>query len=178
MWIRYPIAIAIAYGVFLLLLRLWLRFHGRDWEPDLELELLYAESIPSEESGWEETVVSTTADSSGSSASSGTWFDLDLEEGWLLVLALIVLVGGLIASLYIIYIAPVFLAEILLDGVLLVGLYKKVKHIDQRHWLRTAVRRTVLPALVVAILFSIAGFAMQQAVPEAQSIAEVWRHFG
>ena len=39
MWIRYPIAILIAYGVFLLLLRLWLWIYGRDMEVDLDPDL-------------------------------------------------------------------------------------------------------------------------------------------
>ena len=86
------------------------------------------------------------------------------------------LIGALIASLYIIYIAPLLLAEILIDGVLLVGLYKRVKHIDQQHWLRAAVRRTIIPALVTVMLFSIAGFAMQRVAPEAHSIGGFWKH--
>jgi len=86
------------------------------------------------------------------------------------------LIGGLIASLYIIYIAPALLAEILVDGVLVAGLYRRVKHIEQRHWLRAAVRRTFLPALLCATLFAVAGYAMQKAFPEAHSIGDVWKH--
>jgi hypothetical protein len=45
------------------------------------------------------------------------------------VVAIIALLGGLIASLYIIHIAPALMVEILVDGVLVVGLYKRVRHI-------------------------------------------------
>jgi uncharacterized membrane-anchored protein len=67
------------------------------------------------------------------------------------------------------------LGEILVDGVLVTGLYRRVKHIEQRHWWRAAVRRTLLPALLVAMLFTVAGYAMQKAVPEAHSIGDVWK---
>ncbi|HKV13351.1 MAG TPA: hypothetical protein VJ725_34740, partial [Thermoanaerobaculia bacterium] len=32
MALRYPVAVALAYGVFLLLLRIWLRFQRDDWQ--------------------------------------------------------------------------------------------------------------------------------------------------
>lgn len=188
MWIRYPIAILIAYGVFLLLLRLWLWMHGRDMDVDLDidLELPVGESGSGEvshlnsgadigDSHAVESVASSVNSSSGFSWSSID-FDLDLDDGWFVIIALIVIIGLLIASLYIIYIAPLLLAEILIDGVLLVGLYKRVKHIDQRHWMRTAIRRTIVPALLIAMLFSVAGFAMQRVVPEAHSIGGFWKN--
>jgi hypothetical protein len=194
MWIRYPIAILIAYCVFLLLLRLWLWAHGRQLKADFDLSA--SDFIPSGESGspdfepggggdfggagsggsWGESVAPSSVASSNSSVSDGIGFDLDLEEGWLIVVALIALIGGLIAALYIVYIAPALLAEILVDGVLLAGLYRRVKHIEQRHWLRAAVRRTLLPALLCATLFAVAGYAMQTAFPESHSIGDVWKH--
>lgn len=198
MWIRYPIAIAVAYGVFLMFLRVWLWFHGRESNCDLDyvdlpLELIDGEGLSSGESvhfgggghfcgggaggSWGESVA-RSASSTGNSASSGFSFDLDLDLDGLvfLIIAGVALIGALIPVLYVIYIAPVFLAEILIDGVLLVGLYKRVKKVDHRHWLRAAVRRTVIPASLGAALFSIAGFALQKAVPVAHSIGDVWRH--
>ena len=183
MWIRYPIAILIAYGVFLLLLRLWLWIYGRDMDVDLDLdmadvvlELPSGGSVSSEVQHFNKRADVGNSRGGGSSSWSGFDFDLDLEEGWFLIIAVIALIGALIASLYIIYIAPLLLAEILIDGVLLVGLYKRVKHIDQRHWLRTAVRRTVIPVLLIAMFFSVAGFAMQRIAPEAHSIGGFWKH--
>lgn len=183
MWIRYPISILIAYGVFLLLLRLWLWMYGRDMEVDLDPDLAEVLDLPSGGSGSSEVSHFNAGADIGHSHAGGSsswWsgidFDLDLEEGWFLIIAVIVLIGALIASLYIIYIAPLLLAEILIDGVLLVGLYKRVKHIDQRHWLRAAVRRTVIPVLLIAMFFSIAGFAMQRIAPEAHSIGGVWKN--
>jgi hypothetical protein len=63
----------------------------------------------------------------------------------------------------------------MLDGLLMAALYKRVKTIEHRHWLNSALRRTVVPAILVAVFFTIAGYAMQKAAPEARSIGEVWQ---
>ena len=111
-----------------------------------------------------------------SSGSSGFSFDLDLDDGWWVLLAIVALLGAAIAALYVVYIAPALLAEILLDGVLLAGLYERVKSIEHQHWLRSALRRTAVPAVIIVVFFAIAGYAMQRAAPEAHSIGEVWKH--
>jgi hypothetical protein len=105
---------------------------------------------------------------------SGLNLDLDLDEGCLIILALLFILGGVVASLYVVYIAPALLAEILVDGLLLTGLYKRMKNMERGNWLRTAVRKTLLAALVVAFFFSIAGYLFQKAVPTAHSIGDIW----
>ena len=113
--------------------------------------------------------------SSGSGGSSGGgFFDFDLDDGWLIVVAVIVILGALFASFYVVYIAPELLAEILVDGLLVTGLYKRMKGLEERNWLGTALRKTLLPALIVAVLFSTAGYLFQKAVPDAHSIGDVW----
>lgn len=200
MWLRYPLAILFAYGTFLLLLRFWLslqRSQNRNSHLALDLAETGAEIAFSDSPGygegpkfgegdaggggaggsWEETVSRSTSAPQVSSSSSGSSFDLDLDEGWLIIIAIVALIGGLIASLYVIYIAPVLLAEILVDGVLLAGLYRRVNRLEQRHWLQTAVRRTVVPGLLVVVFFTLAGYALQKAVPQANTIGEVWKHW-
>ena len=181
MWARYPIAILIAYCVFLLLLRVWLWVHVRQLKVDLDpsgLDFISADYPGSGDSSYSGGRGGSSEVSSNSTALDflGLDLDLDLGEGCLIVVALIALIGGLVASLYVVYIAPALLAEILIDGVLLVGLYRRVKQIEQRHWLRAAVRRTLLPALLCAMCFALAGYAMQKAVPDAHSIGDVWKH--
>ena len=84
------------------------------------------------------------------------------------------LIGGMVASLYVIYIAPVLLAEILVDGLLVGGLYKRVKNIERRYWLKTAVQKTLSPALLCIMFFGLAGWALQAIAPEAKTIGGVW----
>lgn len=189
MAVRYPVAIAIAYGLFLLLLRLWISFQNL-WNIDVPLEINNStieyfdfSQYPFEGRGdfagagaggkWTQPnpiSAPTTSDSN----LGGSNFSFDIEDIGLLILAAVAILAALLAVFYIIYIAPVLLAEIFVDGVLVAGLYKSVKEINQGHWLLTALRKTLIPAVLAAILFGTAGYIVQNAVPEARSIGQVW----
>ncbi len=188
MWIRYPAAVVLAYLVFLILLGAWLWLQRRSLDPDgLDvLELIPSDAAHEHNVGEAETPVGAAdqstwindlpkaVSSEGSSALESMSPDWDDALPILLAIALIVV--GLCASLYVIYIAPALLAEILVDGALIAGLYSRVKRIEQRHWLRAAVRRTVLPALGAAVLFGVAGYLLQSAAPDAHTLGEVWEY--
>ncbi len=192
MWLRYPVAIFAAYCVFLLLLRVWLWLQdNRRSEIDLsvmnfDLSAGADNAVTSNFSGggdfggggaggsWSDGV-STASVSSDVSVLDSVNVDLDLEELGLVILAVAALVGGIFAAFYVIYIAPVLLAEIFVDGVLLAGLYKKTKDLEKTNWLKTAVRKTLLSAILAFLLFTIAGFTMQKIAPEARSIGEVYQ---
>lgn len=203
MWLRYPLAILFAYCVFLLLLRLWLalqRPRQSMVEGDGAHDLLdagdsllrsrgggYSEGFRfsggaadagggGTGSSWGEASLSGSSSSGSSGGDGGGWDGVDLDEGIFLVVAIVVIAGALLAALYVVYIAPALLAEILVDGVLVAGLYRELKGLEQRHWLRAAVRKTLLPALIAAALFSTAGYALQRAAPKARSVGEVWQH--
>jgi hypothetical protein len=102
--------------------------------------------------------------------------DLDLGEGcfWI-VIPVVAIIGVLAAMFYVVYIAPVFLAEILVDALLVAGLYKRLKKVEPRHWLRSCVRRTLLPVLLATALFIAAGYLMQRIAPDARSIGGFWQ---
>lgn len=102
--------------------------------------------------------------------------DLDLDEGcfWI-VIPIAAIVGVLVLMFYVVYVAPIFLAEILVDALLVAGLYRRLKGIEPRHWLRSVVRRTLLPALLATALFIAAGYLMGRIAPEAHSIGGFWR---
>lgn len=103
--------------------------------------------------------------------------DLDFGEGcfWFLI-PIIAVVGVIVAMFYVVYVAPILLAEILVDALLVAGLYKRLKGIrEPRHWLLTVVRRTLLPVVIATALFIAAGYLMERIAPEAQSIGGFWR---
>ena len=198
MWLRYPAAILFAYAIFLLLLRLWLWARtpsNRDYELDFDLldfddaaaealsragnlRLVVGDTVSGKRIELSELNAAPPASLSSSNKGSlldGLNIDVDLEEGWLVVIAIVALLGALLASLYVVYTAPILLAEIMLDGLLLAGLYKRLAGIERRHWLRAAIGRTWLPVLLVVIFFTIAGVALSLAAPGARSIGEVWR---
>ncbi len=175
MALRYPLAAGVAYLMFFLLLRLWLALprDSDEYSMDgLDLAVDVAD-------------VSLDVMSFGSSppmpvtkASSGPSLDLgvpDLDEGIFLVVLAAVAAVVLGAVIYVIYLAPLLLAEVLVDGVLLVAFYKRLKGPQPEHWALCAVRRTWLPAIIVAVTFFFAGVVFQNLAPEARSIGGVWK---
>ncbi len=202
MWLRYPVAILTAYAVFLLLLRVWLSLQRpRESRSSVEADVSNVgfDLVNATGSGRGHAAPTfggggdfggggaggSWAQSLGGSSSggqSGVLGDLDLDfgdEGCGVIVAVIALlaaiIGGLLITLYVVYAAPALLAEILVDGLLVSGLYKSLKDVEQRHWLRTAVSKTLLPMLLVLILFILAGYVMQRAVPEAHSVGDIWK---
>jgi hypothetical protein len=102
--------------------------------------------------------------------------DLDLDDGcfWI-VIPVAAIVGVIFVMFYVVYVAPVFLAEILVDALLVAGLYRRLQGIEPRHWLRSVVRRTLLPVMLATALFIAAGYLMGRIAPEAHSIGGFWR---
>ena len=138
---------------------------------------------------WEasSSAVGSSLSGGGGSSSSGgggwagfdSGFDVDFDEGcFLFLIPIIAIVGLVIAMFYVVYVAPIFLAEILVDGLLLAGLYKRLKGVEPRHWLRSCVRRTLWPVVLTTALFIAAGYLMQRARPEARSIGDFWQRVG
>jgi hypothetical protein len=107
----------------------------------------------------------------GGSSSLGS-LDFDLDDGAALVIVAVILLLVLGAFVYVIYIAPALLAELVIDGAVVTSLYKPVKNIERHYWLKTALRKTAIPAAIVAALFAAAGFVMQAAEPSARTIGD------
>jgi hypothetical protein len=211
MAVRYPLAVLLAYCVFLLLLRLWLALR-RTGESDSDLLPDIGDGLPQLfDSGasaggdaasatfgggadfggagaggdWSGGMSSGVSSGNvGGSSSATDWIpdvpdvglDVDLDDGcfWIII-PVAAIAGVVVAMFYVVYIAPVFLAEILVDALLLAGLYKRLKGIEPRHWLRSVVRRTLLPAVLATALFIVAGYLMGRIAPSARSIGEFWQ---
>lgn len=159
MWLRYPLAILVSYIVFLLLLRIWLWLQQPKDGPSLDADISVADF-----------------DIGSSSGSDGFSFDfgIDLDDGAILIIVLIVLAMVLFALVYVVYIAPVLLAEILVDGLVISSLSLGLKETDRQHWLSSVLKRTWIPLLIIVALFVIAGATLQTTHPEARSIVEWW----
>lgn len=115
---------------------------------------------------------------SGGGALGG--LDIDLgDDGCGVVLAVaalaLAILAGVVASFYVVWIAPALLAEILVDGLLVAGLYKGVRGIERRHWLRAALRRTLVPLALIMLFSAAAGYAMQSVTPDARTVGDFWR---
>src|SRR5215207_6872003 len=118
--------------------------------------------------------------SAGGGGGGGGWpsgldFDLDSEGCVFFLLALALIAAGVCASLYVVYAAPLLLAEILVEGVLLSGLYRGMRRARRGgDWLGAALRRTWLPVLLTLLTFAAAGYLLQRAAPRARSIGEAF----
>lgn len=170
--LRYPLAVLAAYGVFTGLIRLWLALsplsikpaaetHGTDFD-DVVYGLDYL-PLPGDSCG---------------SVRHGDGFlsALDLDEAVVLVLVALALLAGVAAGIYVIVIAPAFLAELALDSALSAGLYRHLRHIEAQSWTMTVFRRTGWLFLVVFVFFLVAGAAIQAYAPQAHSLGDVFRH--
>lgn len=128
-----------------------------------------------------DTSGATVGSGGGSSGGGGDWLsgldlDVDSEGCVLFLLALALIAAGVCASLYVVYAAPLLLAEILVEGVLLSGLYRGMKRArrGEGDWLGAALRRTWLPVLLTLLTFAAAGYLLGRAAPRARSIGEAF----
>ncbi len=212
MALRYPLALLMAYGVFLLLLWLWLRTRAEDWTdiPDPGIGLPDLDRAPSGAlhtptwtpgqggdfggGGASASFESPTrahplaqsppvrahggaTDASGHPDGFGSVSDLADADGFAIALLLIALAAGLaLSSLYVVYSAPTLLAELLLDGALSATLYHRLRGIERRHWVSTALRRTALPFVLTGLLLVAVGWGLQSAAPGARSLGEALHH--
>ncbi|HEY8099979.1 MAG TPA: hypothetical protein VIF82_04445 [Burkholderiaceae bacterium] len=174
MAIRYPIALSIAYVVFLFLLWLWLRTSTDNYGGDFSgISNFPTPSIS--DSG-------TAVDGIGSNGSGGHVADatlraiFQLEEFALPVIVFIVISAMLVISAWAVYIAPSLFAELLIDGVLSASLYRKMRGLETHHWLGTAIRRTIWPLVLTTFVLAFSGWVMQIYAPKAQTLGDVMHY--
>lgn len=204
-WLRYLIAVSAAYGIFLVLLWFWLRSTVEDFQPTDAIDSAsdLADLLPQRvlrgtrwqgEGGkfsgggaggrFEEAKESVAADNveiSGplehAAEAAGAADELAIPV-FILVLVASLLAGVFLVSFSIVYSAPALFAELLLDGVLAATLYRRLRKLETRHWLETAIRRTFKSFLTAALLLVLAGWLMGHYVPEARSLGEVLARIG
>jgi len=198
MAMRYPLALVLAYLFFLFLIGLWLRTNAQDHLelPDLldgDARRPATEGIPQFESGAGgdfggggasasfDTASGSAADlaetpirSVGSSLSAAA----EADELTVPLLAVALAVGLAMASLYVVYIAPVLFAEVLVDGALSYALFRYLRGHDPQHWLASTFRRTALPFAATALFLAGTGAAMSAYAPGAKSLGQVVEYAG
>lgn len=169
-WLRYALAVVLGYAVFFALIRLWVARHLR--RAELAGVLPHPDELAAPDR--QDPDRATTSQSNG----SVDWLDLDPfggDEVWLVLLGVAV-ASAVIASGWVVFIATDLLAEVLLDGLLSAGLYRRLRRLPRRHWLQATWRRTRVPFLIVLVFFVLAGIAMRAYAPQASSLGEVWEH--
>lgn len=180
---RYGLAGAAGYLAFLGLLAVWIAWKRRTaLGPDLPepLDLFDIASharlqFPDPSVTAFDGGASGGAGASGSwegaagDSSSGSWFEADIDFGWIVIVVAVAL-AGLVAVGYVISIAPLLLAEVLVDAVVVAVVTRKVGELERRDWTATVVRRTWLPAAAMLLMLVVGGWLLQRIAPEARSI--------
>lgn len=199
MWLRYPLAVLVAYGVFLSLIWLWLHSYRKGGTGNFDLldpsDISSGDSdnVPSFNgggggefggggaSGSFATGISKAGHIPVSSKSSGLFdgldFPFDSDELALVLVVLGVSLFAIVIGIIMVISAPTFLGEVFIDGALAAGLYHRLKKIERRNWLETAFRRTWLPVVGLILFFAVAGFVFHWYAPNADSIGDIWIHF-
>jgi hypothetical protein len=198
MALRYLLAMGFAYIVFLSLLWLWLRTSAADYVDRLSLDGFESGGVGSGGSGGSasggghaEPVAGGGGTFDGGGASANVEFGSEdgggleaivekpldaicqADEGAIPLVVVLLALGIVLSSLFVVWSAPVLFAEILVDALLAAGLYRRLRVLDVRHWMRSAVRRTIIPFLLTTLVVTGAGWAMQHHVPQARSLGEV-----
>jgi hypothetical protein len=195
MGLRYFVAAAIGYLVFLALVRAWLFYQRRRWDELLDVPDLGggggsgSASEPPTFSGGGGSFGGGGAQGSfgpseapapvSSSGGSGA-LDLvsDLDDAWPIALGLAALLAGLAALAFVIFASPVLFAEVLLNAAVVGAVYRRARRRSRAHWLHGVVRRTWLAALALCLFVAAAGFLLQATAPEARSLGAVLRSHG
>jgi hypothetical protein len=188
---RYPLAAVCGYLTFIVLIRAWIAWQRGKLDPDVDIEpeVLDAVLQPGESSDDLELLrggrsggarasdqwMVGSSDSGAGSTGGGSHVDVDLDDLWPVALAVVCAIGGLAAILYVVYSAPILLAEVALDGAVVTTLYRRMRRADTAHWAATTLRRTWISATVLVVSTAIAGFAFERIAPEARSIGGVIR---
>ncbi len=113
-----------------------------------------------------------------SGGDGGVGFDLDLgDAGAYLLLVTAVILAALAvfgAVIYAVYNAPIFFAELLIDGGVGTWLYRRANVASRPDWIRTAIKRSVWPVVVLIVLFVALAWTMQHVAPGAMSLSEAF----
>jgi len=94
-------------------------------------------------------------------------------EGVVIVIAIVALLGGLVALGFVVYSSPILLAEVLLDVAVAGAVYRKNRRHERGHWAAGVLRRTYKPALVLAVFAAVFGFATQSLAPAERTLGGV-----
>jgi hypothetical protein len=180
LWLRYSLAVLLAYLVFLCQVWIWLALEKRRLlreglfvpesdapagpaHPSVAPPAGKSGNSPKDKSGVEDVLAAITDAGCGG-------------ELGLIFLALAAIVLVLLGLVLLIATAPALLAEVLLDGLLSASLYRRLKGLDPGSWLETAVRKTWMPFLVAFLIFLGAGLVLHTLDPHAVSIVDFWKH--
>jgi len=192
MWLRYTLAVVIAYVVFLGLLWLWVRKKSKDYGEVPDVGSLPDVHVSSG------THISGQGGEGGGGGASGSFDGIDVgnplqsidlpsvgdavssaaeaEEFAIPLVIVVLLVALLLAVLWAVVLVPLLIVELLVNGVLATVLYRRLRNLGSEHWIESAVLVTFWPFAVVGIVAALSGWGLEILVPDAHTVGQVVRH--
>ena len=202
LWLRYALAVCVAYLTFLAMIRLWIWYvcgggaesidsfdgidlfvRGTETAADFEIGGGGQFGGGGASGGWDTSSASAdlaaapakVANVGGGSDKSGclSSFDVDAGEGCVVVILLAALVAVLFAAGgYLIYAAPAILGEAAFEALLAAALARRAKKLAAGGWAGSVFRSTVWIFLAVLAFSITLGWYAQKSCPEARRIRD------
>lgn len=191
MLLRYPMAVLLAYGVFLLLMWIWIRWR---WDNVLDgLSPDVGSGSPSPRGSAVESPWGGVGGRSGGGGASASWNESAQAGGGdagelpltglaedeaglplLAILGIVALVASvLLASVWVVWSAPVLMAELLVDAAIASGLYRRMQGMHEQGWWRVCVTHTIWPLLGLLLFFVVLGGLAQELATDATHLLQV-----
>lgn len=193
MWIRYMIAVVVAYAGFLALIKGWLLYLGICARHDRSRNVLdlgdfgdafcNLGSTPFDFAFGSTNDLSTGGGAFGGGGASGSWgdpepamtvpesasklFDFDFDEGWVFVLLIGVVLVIVFAGIYLVWAAPAIFAETAFQAALTAALIKKTKQMHEPGWVGSVMKATAIPFVLVLAVTIALGVVAQRHCPSA-----------
>ncbi|TGL55421.1 hypothetical protein EHQ58_18520 [Leptospira ognonensis] len=163
MYVRYPLAIFAGYLSFFLFLKIWIffAFKGMNLHPSESIELLRIDSNNSYNAG-NINITSAPYD-----------FLFEHEQAFLIILFLIFSLSILVIFGYVIFIAPVFLSELVFESFAMTFVYSKIKNYQQIGWYGVVIKNTIIPFLILLAISTLIAFSIQSAFPEIKNMSDL-----
>ena len=189
--VRYVIAVVIAYLFFLLLIRLWLWYVGLSVRPRFDVDGADVLEIPARllsNLGPGDVPAIGGGGQFGGGGATGSWGDavadvktssieapsgcIDIDDGIVVVVFLLLVLGLLVAGIYMIWAAPAILAEAAFEAALAASLARSARRIDRPGWVGRVWRATIWPFIGILVLSGVLGFVAQRHCPEAKQLRD------
>lgn len=190
MLLRYPLAVLLAYLTFLLLMWLWLHLRRHDVaEAVINSGGSGGSSSPSAGPQWggqggqtggggaSASWAPAAGSSAGTPGSDGSLLDLADGDAGVPVMAVVgvlaIAAGTLVAASWVIWSAPVLMAELLVDTAIAGGLYRRMQGMRAQGWWRLCLAHTFWPLIGVLVFSAGLGWVAQEIAPHADTLADV-----
>lgn len=180
--LRYPLAVVCAYGVFFVLVRIWLWYVSLAHEERADHDGGLVDHVDdvadlADVAGAVGHEVGGSVRGGGSSGQGGGWSLGDAADGdgagVVLILLVVVLCVVFGSGLYLIWEAPALLGEAALQMMLAASLRRAARRMDAPHWAGSVLGASWLPFVIVAIVVWIFAAVAGSVCPDETKLGEI-----